>query len=381
MRRLLRVALALALGSATAVGNAVESDRREQRFFDPDDGWLDISGFLDSAHGFVPLVAPITEPAVGYGAAGALVFVDRRAPSPDGRPTRPNIAVLGAARTQNGTQGLAAAHLGTWREGRLRTLVGVADADVNLDFFGLGGERLPQNLEIGYTIAARGGVAGANLRLGDTPLWFGLQYARARTNVTPQRADSVPPALPTPDLDLELAAVTPSVTLDARDNFFTPTRGWYIDLSVPVFRESLGSDRDFEKAALTVIWYTPLSRSLYFSARGGARTSSDGTPFFLRPFVSLRGVPAMRYQGEQAGEAELELRWQMHPRFSLVGFGGIGQARSTAGNPERDQVSAAGAGFRYLIAREHGLHMGVDLARGPDGWAVYVVFGSAWLRP
>jgi len=38
-------------------------------------------------------------------------------------------------------------------------------------------------------------------------------------------------------------------------------------------------------------------------------------------------------------------------------------------------------GFRYLIAREHGLHMGVDLARGPDGWAVYVVFGSAWLRP
>jgi len=154
----LRLALALVLTSSLVAGNAAENARRDPRFFDPEDGWLDISGFLDTAYGFVPVVAPITEPAVGYGAVGALVFVDRRPRSPDGRPSRPNIAVLGAARTQNGTQGAFAAHLGTWREGRLRTLVGVADADVNLDFFGLGGDRLPQDLEIGYTIAARGGA-------------------------------------------------------------------------------------------------------------------------------------------------------------------------------------------------------------------------------
>jgi len=41
------------------------------RFFDADDGWFDISGFLDTAYGFVPLLAQITEPAVGCGAAGA----------------------------------------------------------------------------------------------------------------------------------------------------------------------------------------------------------------------------------------------------------------------------------------------------------------------
>lgn len=48
--------------------------------YDSQDGWLDIGGFLDTAYGFVPLVMPITEPAVGYGAVGALVFVDRNAP-------------------------------------------------------------------------------------------------------------------------------------------------------------------------------------------------------------------------------------------------------------------------------------------------------------
>ena len=27
-----------------------------------DDGWLDVSGFLDESYGFIPLVIPITEP-------------------------------------------------------------------------------------------------------------------------------------------------------------------------------------------------------------------------------------------------------------------------------------------------------------------------------
>jgi len=44
-------------------------------------------------------------------------------------------------------------------------------------------------------------------------------------------------------------------------------------------------------------------------------------------------------------------------------------------------VTAGGVGFRYLIAREHGLHMGMDLAFGPDKPIIYVVFGNAWLRP
>ena len=44
-------------------------------------------------------------------------------------------------------------------------------------------------------------------------------------------------------------------------------------------------------------------------------------------------------------------------------------------------MSAAGVGVRYLLARQHGLHMGVDVAQGPDGPVLYVVFGNAWIRP
>jgi hypothetical protein len=41
------------------------------------DGWFDVSGFLDEKYGFLPLIIPITEPAVGYGATGALAFLDQ----------------------------------------------------------------------------------------------------------------------------------------------------------------------------------------------------------------------------------------------------------------------------------------------------------------
>lgn len=352
------------------------------RFFDPDDGWFDVSEFLDTAHGFIPVIAPITEPAVGYGAVGALVFVDRDTSGQGERYTRPNIAVVGGLGTENGTRGLFAGHLGTWMDGKLRTLVGVADADVNLEFFGLGGERTPGSTGLGYGIAARGAVMGGSYRLGETAWWIGLRYALAKTSVTLDVPDFSLPGLSPDDRDLRLAALTPSLTLDTRDNFFTPTQGWYVDLSVPLFREALGGDRNFEKLALTVMRYQPLSRSLFFAVRGTARASSDGTPFYLRPFVVLRGVQALRYQGKQAAEAEVELRWQLHPRFSLVGFAGAGVARSDLTQRNREKtVTAGGAGFRYLVARKHGLHMGIDVAAGPDAPIFYVVFGSAWLRP
>jgi hypothetical protein len=47
------------------------------KFRSADDGWLDVSGFLDERYGFIPLVIPITEPAVGFEAS--LETADRRA--------------------------------------------------------------------------------------------------------------------------------------------------------------------------------------------------------------------------------------------------------------------------------------------------------------
>lgn len=378
--RMARFLMCVALFSA--VNSWAADGSKPSRLIDADDGWLDLSEFLDTAYGFVPLVSPITEPAVGYGAAAAVVFIDRQTSTAQQRHSRPNIAAIGGAATENGTRGLFAGHLGTWLDGRLRTMAAIADADVNLEFFGLGGDRQPGDAGLGYAVTARGGVFGGSYRLGQTPLWLGLRYALAKTKVSLDQPGTALPGVTRDDRDLRLAGLTPSLTLDLRDNFFTPTDGWYADLSLPVFRESLGGDRDYEELALTVTRYQPLTRSLFLSIRASGKSSSDGTPFYLRPYVWLRGVQALRYQGEQAAEVEAELRWQVHRRLSVVGFGGAGIARSeTLDRDHKKTVTTGGAGFRYLLARTYGLHLGLDVAFGPDKPIFYVVFGHAWLRP
>ncbi len=253
------VGLAVAGGLQAADQTPAKEGAGSSRFHDPNDGWFDVSEFLDTTYGFVPVIYPITEPAVGYGAVGALVFIDRDVPGQGQRYVRPNITAIGGLGTENGTQGLFALNLGTWMDGKLRTMVGVADADINLDFFGLGGDRA-QGPGLGYTIAARGGVAGGSYRLGETPIWLGLRYARVNTSVTLDAPNPGLPGITPPDLDQRLAALTPSLTLDMRDNFFTPTEGWYADLSMPLFRKALGGDRNFETVSLTAMHYRPLSQ-------------------------------------------------------------------------------------------------------------------------
>ena len=96
----------------------------------------------------------------------------------------------------------------------------------------------------------------------------------------------------------------------------------------------------------------------------------------------LRGVPAMRYQGEQMASAEIEGRWQFDGRWSVVAFGGAGMTRtSRKAFTATQDVSSGGFGFRYELARKFGLHAGIDIAHSPGTTAVYFQVGNAWFRP
>ena len=94
----------------------------------------------------------------------------------------------------------------------------------------------------------------------------------------------------------------------------------------------------------------------------------------------MRGIPAMRYQGESVAVAETEFRWNFTYRWSLLLFGGAGATDSVDFVPSSsdDTVYSRGVGFRYFIARRFGAHAGIDIARGPEDTAFYITFGQAW---
>jgi len=327
------------------------------------------------------VVLPITEPAVGYGAAGGLAFISKPLGQIESGYDRPNVTVVGGLGTDNGSWGAVAGDLRNWLDGRLQTLAGVVYASVNLDYYGIGADSVLANDPLRYNLEPKGGMLQGKYRLGASRFWGGLGYAFTTTEVTFD-APAGTPGLPDFQSESNVGGLTPSLTFDTRDNIFTPTRGTYVEATVGLFSEVLGGDDEFQRAQLIAMQYVPLHPRLFLGLRGQLAASFGDTPFYMRPFVYMRGVPAMRYQGEAAAQVEAELRWQFWERFSLVGFVGGGAAWNDYERFDATQsVVSGGAGFRYEIARKYGIHMGLDVAFGPENTAVYAQVGSAWARP
>jgi hypothetical protein len=325
-------------------------------------------------------VWPITEPAVGYGAVVALAFIGRSRGGSQAGFEEPNITGVAGLATENGTWGGAAEDSRYWMDNRLQTLVQAFGANVNLDFYGVGETSLLEDHPLTYNLQPVGGLVRAKYRLGGSHAWAGLSYTLATTQVTFDAPEETP-GLPDFQRDSRIGGLTPSLTYDSRDSIFTPFRGTYVEAGAGFYASALGGDDDFQSASVVAIQYVPLHPKLVLGVRGDASFSFGDMPFYMRPYVDMRGVAMMRYQGEHAAKLELELRWQFWKRFSLVGFGGEGVAWIDLDRFERSRtVTAGGAGFRYELARKYKLHMGADVAFGPDGTAFYVQFGSAWMR-
>lgn len=214
----------------------------------------------------------------------------------------------------------------------------------------------------------------------DMPLWGGLGYAFFRTEVDFDKTPSSA-ALPKFEHTEDIGALVPAIVYDSRDTMFTPRQGTFAEAKVAFFSPYFGGDSDFQRLQLVAIQYFPLHSALTLGLRVDAAATFGDAPFYLNPYVDLRGAAAFRYQGEEVASLETELRWQLWQRWSLVGFAGVGAAWNDFEHVRNSEaVVTGGVGFRYEIARAYGIHMGLDLAFGPEEVAVYVQFGSAWSR-
>ena len=102
-------------------------------------------------------------------------------------------------------------------------------------------------------------------------------------------------------------------------------------------------------------------------------------PFYALPWVKLRGIAAFRYLGNHVITSEIEPRWSLSNRWSVLAFAGVGRAAANFDSiKDAERAYNYGGGVRYLIARKLGLTMGLDMARGPEETTGYLTVGSAW---
>ena len=379
----LAACLLLLLASQAAAQESPDEKRRGL-FTDPQDGALDASEWLLDRKGFLPMPILITEPAVGYGAGAALLFFreslrERAAKVKPGEPlTPPDIYLAAVAATENGTKVIGGGGLVTFDQDRWRWRGFVGVPDVNLDFYGVGGDTGTPERKIGYNVD--GAISSQQIfrRLGSSNNWIVARWIWLDLDATFDSSHPHP-ILPVPSRNVTSSGLGGSLEHDSRDNFFTAGAGWKGAIEAMFYSPDWGSDNKYETYRAQAFGYVPLGKNFILGGKADLRSANGDVPFYQLPFIELRGVPVARYQDRRTAATELELRWDATPRWAFLGFVGSGRAWGTSKSfGEAEEVTSGGVGFRYLVARRLGLYAGLDVACGPEKTAIYIQAGSAW---
>jgi hypothetical protein len=349
------------------------------------DGRMDLSRFLIEMHGFVPVPFLITEPALGgFGGGLAAVFIKQRPPAVDTvrgvrkvTLTRPDMTGAAFMYTVNDSYLAGAFRMGTWLKARSKYRLIAGYGNINLSFYNtLGGEE--RKYDFNFKAIPFSGML--EKQFPGTPWHAGLRYLFLQSQLRAVGQD-LPEFVSDLEINSRVSMPALGVDYDTRDNIFSPNKGYLLDVSLSWSDPVFGSDYSYENLSTYGLAYFTLNENLIGGVRYEMQQVFGAPPFYLKPYINLRGIPVARYQGNITSVAETEIRWDFVRRWSAVAFVGSGKAYdewSAFGNASWH--SAGGAGFRYLVARQFKLRMGVDIARSPGQWAYYLVFGSAWMK-
>ncbi|PBJ11486.1 BamA/TamA family outer membrane protein [Flavobacterium sp. ACN6] len=365
--------------------NVINAQKPHISVKDSLDGAFDLSDYIIYAHGFIVVPTIITEPALG-GIGGAIVpvFLKKHAPVVDenGKKRFINPDITGGIGMYTGNKSwmVGAFRSGTLIKPKILYRVMAGYGDMNLSFYA---NNRPNLADEEFKLNFKSTIFYTQwLKQFNNPKWSaGPQFLFLNSKINLPDVNLPPPFVEPKDIKSTVSQLGGALQFDGRDNIFTPDKGIRLQSDFFWSDNILGSDYDAWRVNLSAIGYYPLTKKLIGGLRIEGEQAFGNPPFYLRPGINLRGIPAARYQGKTSIVTEAELRWDVYRRWSLMGYGGLASAFNDWDKAfAKPVVYSYGTGFRYLLARKFKLRMGVDVARGPEDWAYYIVFGSNWLR-
>ena len=373
------------------LGNSVFAQKVEHNkekkakisFRDSLDGAFDISEFLLNPKGFMPVPIIITEPALGYGGGIAALFLKPQKKKYD-VPVPPNISgVIGLA-TSNKTWMAALFHFHVWGPDKIRYLGVVAKPNINIKYYGNNSDFLSKN-PIEFNLDAWSIIQRVNVRVAKTDLFLGGSYIffQGKTKFNPFPDNPIfDKLLGNLNGKTTISMIRPMANWDSRDNIFTPTSGINSGIEFSYNATWLGGDDNYHQINPYFLGYKKVTENITSAFRFDANFMFGDSPFYTKPYINLRGVPAMKYQSDNTMLVETEWKFKVNKRWSLDVFAGSGKAFQSFNEFEpATWVYNYGLGFRYKLSRLFGIDAGVDFAWSNDkDFAFSIIFGSAWNR-
>lgn len=369
-----KLILLLALSACVTLS---AQDSRMAVFRDSIDHAFDISNWLLNKKGVLIVPTVITEPALGYGVAAAAIYFHSSYTDLNGPPDMSG--VIGGG-TENGTRVAGAFHAGFWNHDRIRYMGAIMRTYINIGFYGGGQFNFGENQSVNLNMDAWLVLQQVKFRLGKSDFFAGGRFIYYDTDNTlnTNREDIDIDGYNFKSTLTELSAV---LNYDSRNSIYTPTGGLFAQLT-PTYSDTwMGGDADYGRFSATFIGYMRANKRLVVGLRHESIYSFGDIPGYARPIINLRGAPLMKYQDQNCMLMEAELNWNVYRRWYLTGFTGMGNAFKDFDLYDNGKsVTTIGSGFRYLVARKLGAQMGMDFAKSPDDFAIYIIFGCAWLR-
>ena len=338
----------------------------------------------------IPII--ITEPAVGYGLGGAVAHFHKKKQEADSvagshppaftadsaaevgkqQKVPPTISGVAAAYTENGTWGVGFAHTASWKKDRIRYTGAVGYAHVVSTFY-FNDQPAEFKLDTGLFFQ------DIKFRMGSSDIFVGGKLVYLTPDLLFDE-DSGELPVGSDDTKINDFGLALQAEYDGRDNKMTPNRGRYIELVAWKHLEQLGGDTDYWKVGLLFdSFHEMLNRKLVLGFHLDLDTAGGDPPLWGYPWVTMRGIPALRYQNESTAAVETELRWNFRERWAVLGF--IGAAATRGDVPvfsDESGIYAGGIGGRFLFRPQDSLWVGIDVAKGPEDYALYIVMGHKW---
>lgn len=334
---------------------------------------------------FLALPFVVTEPAIGEGLGAGLVYFHRK---PDdevqrkvtsgkkiadtgkhGKPP-PTATGLFGMYTNSETYAYGIGHSGSSPTDKYRYIGAVAGMNVNATVY-VNDLPIKFNMEGGFV------YLHGKRRWKESNIFIGASASYLDSTTVFKTDDPIITPL-LPDFSSTDIGVALSVIYDGRDDTMMPSTGQLYDLTVWNYGGALGGDFDYTTARFKWNMFHRLGKKFVLGYRFDISTAGGDIPYYAEPFVSLRGIPALRYTGKTAGVIEVEGRYDFAKRWSGIAFAGAGFVDETDLSQTEDDIYGYGVGIRFQALKEQNIWLGIDIAQGPEDKAWYVQVGHPW---
>jgi outer membrane protein assembly factor BamA len=209
-------------------------------------------------------------------------------------------------------------------------------------------------------------LKGRALKNFGNQFFAGFSYNLNRISSITFESKPIPAIPAVPGIDKSfVAGIGPAISIDKRDNQFSPQKGSYVEASLRFHEKWMGSNYNYSQYNFDLRKYIPTKSKGILALNAVAAITQGSVPFLEKQKLGsdkiMRGYFSGRFRDNQFAAAQIEYRYPVGKSFVLAAFASAGQTAESLNKMELNLIQhSVGGGLRYLANRKGNLYIRMD---------------------